>query len=306
MPKKSNTQEFIEKSQKIHNYKYDYSLVSYITRGIKVIIICDLHGKFSQTPHDHLDGNGCTQCGFILRGKKNTLSINNFLEKAKAIHGDKYDYSLSIYLGSKKNIKIICKIHGSFELTPHTHLRGANCHKCMRESANEKIRYTPNEFIEQAKLVHKDKYDYSMMNYIGCNIKINIICKNNKHGNFWQMPVEHLRGFGCQSCGRSSISTAENDWLDSLNIKKEYRQKTIRLSNEKYFRVDAFDPETNTIYEYNGDFWHGNPNVYPPDGINNINKEKVGDLLRKTIEKENFLKSAGYNVISKWETDLTI
>lgn len=88
----------------------------------------------------------------------------------------------------------------------------------------------------------------------------------------------------------------ENSWLDSLNI----NERQVRIG--KYI-VDGFDPLTNTIYEFNGDFWHGNPSKYNPSDINYVNNMKFGDLYEKTLVKENYLRSLGYNVVSIWESD---
>lgn len=91
-------------------------------------------------------------------------------------------------------------------------------------------------------------------------------------------------------------------WLDYLKISEKYRQKTIMIDNKKY-RVDAFDHNTNTIYEFYGDYWHGNNSRYKSDQINYNNKCTFGELYQRTIERENLIKQAGYTVISIWEND---
>ena len=109
MPKKINKEEFIKKSISIHGNKYDYSKVEYINDKTKVCIICPEHGEFWQEPHSHLKGYGCKKCK---RGGKYDTKI--FINKAKQVHGDKYNYSKSKYIGSLDKICIICPEHGEF------------------------------------------------------------------------------------------------------------------------------------------------------------------------------------------------
>jgi hypothetical protein len=130
---------------------------------------------------------------------RNTL--NNFINKANLIHNDKYDYSISEYVTTIKKIKIVCPIHGIFEQRPNDHLNGKGCIKCgfiVRSNLNKK---STTKFIEQATLVHKNKYDYSLVDYKDCRLKIKIIC--NKHGIFEQTPDCHLQKKGCPKCKES-------------------------------------------------------------------------------------------------------
>lgn len=99
-----------------------------------------------------------------------------------------------------------------------------------------------------------------------------------------------------------TASFAETEWLDSLNIPMEWRQIKISVG-DTYFFVDAYDPATNTVYEFHGDFWHGNPKIFHPYKINKVAKKTFGKLYSATLKKENILKSAGYNIISIWEDD---
>ena len=89
--RKLTTEQFIEKAKKIHGDKYDYSKVEYINNRTKVCIICPIHGEFWQIANSHLQGEGCKECGMELKAKNKTLTTDKFIEKAKKIHGDKYD-----------------------------------------------------------------------------------------------------------------------------------------------------------------------------------------------------------------------
>ena len=105
-------------------------------------------------------------------------------------------------------------------------------------------------------------------------------------------------------CPRHShiVSKPEIEWLDKLLIDKKYRHKSFKINNKR-FNIDAFVVETNTIYEFYGDYWHGNLKVFDKNSINPHTKKSYGYLFNKTIERENFFRSAGYTVISMWEID---
>ena len=117
-----------------------------------------------------------------------------FIEKAIIIHGDKYDYSKVEYVNARTKVVIVCKEHGAFEQNPRNHLKGCICLKCSGKNKS-----TTDEFIKKAIIVHKNKYDYSKVNYINNNTKVIIICKT--HGEFKQMPTNHLMGANCYYCG---------------------------------------------------------------------------------------------------------
>jgi G:T-mismatch repair DNA endonuclease (very short patch repair protein) len=157
-----------------------------------------------------------------------------------------------------------------------------------------------NLFIQMAMDVHGDRYDYTETVYKNRRTRVIIICRS--HGRFKQFPQGHIRGNNCPRCVKTSISKIEMEWLDSININQQYRTQTIKFNN-KWIIVDAYVPEINTVYEFYGDFWHGNPKKYSPEDINPINKKLYGDLYKITMDREELLKSAGYNLITIWESD---
>jgi hypothetical protein len=116
-----------------------------------------------------------------------------FIEKSKRIHGEKYDYSLSEYMGARSKIKIICKEHGEFEQRIDHHLSGHGCSKC---GGSEK--FSLENIILEFKKIHGNKYNYSLVEYKNNDTKIKIICK--EHGIFEQKPRVHLSGSGCPIC----------------------------------------------------------------------------------------------------------
>lgn len=184
--KKLTTDEFIEKSILKHGHKYDYSKVQYIDMRTPVIIICPKHGEFSQFPYNHVKGAGCSLCNKV---DKRVLPYDAFIERSKAIHGDKYDYSNVKYVNSKTKVKIICPIHGEFEQKPEKHWIGNGCPLCCKNHKKD-----TKSFIDAARKVHGNLYDYSKVNYIDSQTKVCIIDKD--YGEFWQKPYAHLNGEG--------------------------------------------------------------------------------------------------------------
>lgn len=160
MSKRKTTEQFIKESEGIHKGKYDYSRVNYVDAFTKVRIICPVHGEFLQTPHDHLKGCGCNKCRAENVGNRRRLNTNLFIEKAKNIHGDKYDYSKVNYTDSHNIVKIICPKHGEFELMAYAHLNGEGCKKCkMSVLENEIFQLLTRERIDF-------KYDVRNLNFL--------------------------------------------------------------------------------------------------------------------------------------------
>lgn len=138
--------EFIEKATKVHNGKYDYSQTVYLNSRTKVTIICPEHGPFDQCPYSHLQGNGCPKCARvwseehkrnhqISARKSSGMTTEEWIDRAKGVHGDKYDYSQTCYVNQRIKVKIICPIHGLFEQNPDSHLHGHGCKFCGHEVA---------------------------------------------------------------------------------------------------------------------------------------------------------------------------
>lgn len=215
MTRRYTTAEFIAKAKQVHGNKYDYSRVHYVDSVTPVSIICPEHGEFKQRPALHLTGTGCPSCGYnkVRSVLSDTLEV--FLEKARKVHGDKYDYSLVEYQGSEKKIRIVCPEHGEFLQTPNMHLRGRRCPTCGKNISSEKRKKGLDFFLQQAHEVHGDRYDYSKVDLIRRDQKVCIICK--KHGEFWQSPHNHtVQKQGCPICAREDNAkklTKDTDWF---------------------------------------------------------------------------------------------
>jgi very-short-patch-repair endonuclease/phage FluMu protein Com len=121
---------FIEKANRIHNNKFDYSNVEYTNAKKHVKIICIIHGAFIQTPNVHLRGVGCAQCKRITLSTLKLNNQNDVIKSFKKVHKNKFDYSKVLYTGYNNNVEIICPTHGIFNQCPASHLNGSGCLKC--------------------------------------------------------------------------------------------------------------------------------------------------------------------------------
>jgi hypothetical protein len=295
------TQEFIDKSNIIHNSKYEYNNTYYINYSMPVIIKCPIHKYFLQKPAEHLNGYGCQKCGVEKYSEANRKTLSEFIKDSSATHGNKYDYSLVDYVNNETKVCIICVKHNlKFYQTPHCHIsQKSGCTKCKGEILSQLFKYSTEEFINLANKIHNFKYDYSVTSYLGIFDNVNITCK--KHGEFVLTADHHLRGRGCQACG-CSTSNQEQEWLEYLNIPLDYRQKTL-VFNNRIIRTDACDETNKIVYEFYGDYWHGNQNKYKPNDIHSHLNKPFIDIFNLTIEREQFLTDNGYKVISIWESD---
>jgi Zn finger protein HypA/HybF involved in hydrogenase expression len=143
---------------------------------------------------DHLYNKaGCPECKKKTLSKSKSLTQTEFIKKAKKAHGDKYDYSKTVYNGSHQFLEIECPEHGPFKQIAHGHILGYGCPKCAGKAP-----LTTDEFIERARKIHGDKYDYTKVTIKILKRKIKIICP--EHGEFTQTADNHLKGSGCPSC----------------------------------------------------------------------------------------------------------
>lgn len=217
---KNNTINFIKRAKEIHGDKYDYSLVDYKTAIINIKIICSKHGVFEQKPYIHLKGCNCPEC-FIESKRNNTI---DFIKKANEIHNNKYDYSLVDYKTAHKKVKIICKDHGIFEITPHNHNHEKGCPKC-KKSKNEifienylsenNINYVAQKRFDKCKHKKKLPFDFYLPDY-------NICIEYDGQ--------QHYNSISCWGGDKVFIETKIRD-----EIKNEYcKNNNIRLIRIKF------------------------------------------------------------------------
>ncbi len=213
---------FFKKCYETHGDKYDYSLTKYINTNLKVKIICKKHGEFLQRESAHASGQGCMEC----RLEDRRIGLDLFLNRCYEIHGDRYDYSLvSEYKNSREKVKVICKKHGEFEVTPKHHTnRKQGCSICS-ESIGEKIiskflydnniKYDREYIFNDCKNIKELRFDFYIKD-------LNICIEYNGIQHY--EPIEHFGG----------LDTFINQKLKD-EIKSEYcKNNNIHLIIIKY------------------------------------------------------------------------
>lgn len=241
-----NTEEFIKKAVAKHGNRYDYSKVNYVNTFTPVCIICPEHGEFWQRPNNHLNGSGCPKCTKY----RNRYTTEEWVNKAKLIHGDKYDYSKVKYINAKTKVCIVCPEHGEFWISPDNHFIGQGCPVCRYVKSSSAIRKNINNVIDGFKQVHGSKYDYSKVVYKNNKTKVRIICP--EHGEFWQTPDNHMNGKGCPHCAQSKLEANTKDFLAENGIEFIEQKGFDWLRYRNPMKLDFYLPEYNVAIECQG------------------------------------------------------
>jgi hypothetical protein len=227
--KRHNTYSFLTKCNE--KYSYDYSNTTYQGIKKKITFKCPDHGIINQLPNEHLS-IGCPKCA----GKKNLLTKHTsctVLDRARKIHGHKYDYPDLTFTTIHDKIPIICKIHGIFIQRIYAHINeGQGCPKCGIDNKRIPHRKTTDQFIRKAKSIFGDLYDYSEVDYKNRRTHVKIGCK--VHGIFLQQPILHLRGHKCPLCSGRGPSKYNRESFEKAAIEKhglfcDYSQ--VKMSN---------------------------------------------------------------------------
>ena len=230
---------------------------------------------------------GCPQCSGKL-----TLSnddIDQKLEKTDIVR-------TGPYINSKTKMTVRCLICNHYwnALPSNIYVNGHGCPKC---SKNAKL--TCKE-IDNALHIREIK---RLGDYINSQTGLDLQCLSC---NFvWNTHIGNVlrKNTGCPRCQCGhKISKPETEWLNILGVPQEYRNIKLKIGS-KMIMPDGFIPHTNTIYEFYGDYWHGNPKKFIPTDMHPLIKKTYGDLFRDTMEREQLIKSAGYNLITIWESD---
>lgn len=302
--------KFLKKSSLIHGDKFDYSKITSSdikNRDSEIFISCnECSYEFKTTVINHMYG-GCKKCSNNL-----PWTLERFVETGNRINDEMYDYTkiTSAHIkGKNSKVPVICKkCNHEFLSTIHNHCNG----KCQCPKCSGCIPWNLETFIKRAIKINGTKYDYSKItisHFKNIKSKVPIICNTCKH-EFESSIGNHIHGrYQCPQCSQSKgYSIKQIKWIESImkteNIiiiyafspRSEHRIPTIG-------RVDGFCMLTNTVYEYHGDFWHGNPLKYNSNDINPVSKKSYGELYEKTLIRDQKIRNLGYDLIVKWETN---
>lgn len=244
MPAKLTQEQFIEKAIKKHNGFYNYSLVNYITAQTKVKIICPNHGVFEQQPNNHLFGQGCIWCMGDNVRKARKFTTEQWIEKFRDKHGDRYDYSIVKNQngpGTKFKVIIICKNHGEFLQRPQAHSKGEGCPYCNISKGEDEIeKYFIKNNIGYSREYRFDKclnpktnkklpFDFYLPKY---NMVIEYHGEQHyKRTGHFEQRAGGLKGLQCRDqikkefCLQNNILYIEISYKEFENINKILKEK---------------------------------------------------------------------------------
>lgn len=229
MSQKMSKAQFEEKANHIHGGRYDYSKfdVDGKRQADKSVIICPVHGEFLQSRGGHLSGRGCNSCR-----KTSADTLESFISKAKRIHVDRYDYSLAKYVSAHKKVTLICRDHGSFDVTPSNHVNNnVGCTECTGYSV-----HSMESFISLASSIHHDKYSYENFEVSGVSQHEPQPITCQIHGVFMQSRTNHLSGNGCPNCAIYGFDRCKSGFLYIL-MSCDMRYMKIGISNKPGLRL---------------------------------------------------------------------
>ena len=190
------------------------------------------------------------------------LTKDEWIQKAKKVHDDKYDYSKVKYKCSADKVCIICPEHGEFWQNANSHLRGSGCPICYNNRRKNNKLKAQETFIKECLYIHGNRYDYSKSAYQKDNEKVCIICP--EHGEFWQTPNAHLQGRGCPQCGFNK--TQETNKLKFNKYKDDFINKLKTLEDKNYDYTNVIYKGSNEkvciICPEHGEFWQTPSKLY--------------------------------------------
>lgn len=273
-PVKTNPESFKSEMKKIYGRKLKFKIPNKITKDTQITAICKHHGEITHSVGYFKSGKGCEYCS----GKKTYWP--DFIKLARKVHGDKYDYSQTeIPKRNADKITIICPEHGQFRQFAWLHLSGSGCPECVGYPNRKTREQRENEFIQKARDLFGDKFDYSKVHYVNNDTNVTLTCKEH-HIEFETSPDTHLRGSGaCPMCTRSIGEAKIYGYLSRHKI-KFFTQHKIEHNNplckRQYLVVDFYIPEYNVVIEYNGKQHYQHVEFFHSDGFT-LEDQKIRD-----------------------------
>lgn len=284
-------ESFIEKAERVHGNRYDYSEVKYVNSKTAVRIICKTHGVFMQDPCNHLSGKGCPVCARNQRG-----STDDFVQRVRTIHGMRYEYTHVDYQGNRVPVEIICRQHGSFMQRPYSHLSGSGCPVCGRIT---QIRHRDEVSIRE-KAVMTSLLHYGVSN----PMKDPAVRKHHKD----VVGSEAVREKSNATKRRNhSFNTSKPEiWLGNLLVSIFGEADVVsNYKSEVYpFRCDYYIKSRDMYIELNAHWSHGGRWFREGEDVTKLPTQSdtfsVRDVTKRKTAAENKL-----NYVVFWKCDLS-
>lgn len=217
------TEQFIKRARDVNGDIDDYSKTIYVDNETPVTITCPIHGDYQQTPHEHLRGKRCPKCSRMAAAEKRRVTQEVFIERVKkAGLWNEYIFTDAHYVANDVPVKVICRKHGAFMMSPVHLWEGRGCPKCSHEKKAQEQAMGLEEFVRREREKFGDKFDLSKVVYVNEHTKITLGCPI--HGEIQMTPQSHLGSkTGCVYCGRES--TGESIADDDETFKEKCRKK---------------------------------------------------------------------------------
>jgi very-short-patch-repair endonuclease len=280
---------FVERARATHGDRYDYSRAEYRGSTAKLTIVCPEHGAFDQVANQHVHGMGCPACGALAGGAATRVDPAERLVQARAVHGDQYDYSETVFGLAATPIQLRCGVHGLFTQRQDVHLAGAGCPHCVWSERSEMMTSTTEDWVAKARAIWGDKFDYLESVYTGSKQPITLRCPT--HGPHTLLAGQHLQGYACPACsiGNSKAEVEIAEFMRSHGLEVLEQQCVGGKS------VDLYLPAQKLAIEHNGEYWHSDREF------------RSGLPSRRTStyhkEKQDAVAAAGVRLVQIWGTE---
>ena len=133
-----DTPQWVAKAREVHGDRYDYAKSVYRGDRENVTITCTAHGDFEQGAGTHTQGRGCPKCGNAAKARGRRKDASHFIRRARAVHGDVYDYTKVEYRSALEKVEIVCPKHGAFWQSPANHAWGYGCQRCVHGAPSKR------------------------------------------------------------------------------------------------------------------------------------------------------------------------
>lgn len=290
---------FLERAEAMHGHRFDYSGSRYLAFDRPMEIVCRRHGLFRATPKSHLyaKSGGCPQCRADIMGEAHRYTTAQFIDRARKVHGERYDYSQVDYRGLQAKVTIVCPKHGGFRMRAYRHLSGRGCRKCAFERIGRHRRLSFWDFLERVIRVHgMGRYEYQLEGFVNAHSKIPIRCP--QHGVFHQSAAAHLKGHGCPSCVQSNGERRVREALQDLGVEFREQVRFPGCRDRGTLPFDFFVPSHRLLIEFDGHQHYDNSEHWGGGA-------KLAEIQRHDRIKDRFAAEHGYRLlrIPYWDLD---